>query len=615
MINQIVQMWVLAIFTASVGVFAQNRIPSISSESPAWDRLRQLTGIRNFTVQSLQSTGRDEMMIIPLRIDGRSCKAVLYPFSVRAPSFRVRMVDATGAVQDLPIPPISCFRGRLEGDLEGHIVAGIRGSKIDAVIQISDTPDVQWVICPIEGVEGFVSTDHLIFRSADAPRVSYSCGVSSSAVLTCELPPPPASAEVPMSVRMCEIACDTDVEFYQACGSNPQTVTATIEQIINGVSQMYELDAQVAFEITEIVIRAEEPDSYSSTNASTLLASMQDYWTANYSDIPCDIAHLFTGKQLGSILGLAYLNTLCYSTGYGLSCPFTTGFTLDKRIAVAAHEIAHNFGVIHCDANPDCRVMCSQLGECSGGYNSLGSSDIIFIQSSRNRFCLTDQSVVWHSLIPPLVDDFSYARGWVATPPDPAKWIEVDRAQVMLGRLEINMSKGVDGDLRCGTLRTWPMKIDRPTLVSMRICPNEIISPWSLKIDYLDATYCWKNLDTIVSPNALGQSTSTFTSYQWRIPADGYGDFFALRLSGYGNNPNQIPSDWYVDDISITEIANPADINGDQRVDLVDWALFAAAWLSHEGDTSWNPACNLKQPSDKIIDLYDLNVLVENWLK
>jgi hypothetical protein len=70
-----------------------------------------------------------------------------------------------------------------------------------------------------------------------------------------------------------------------------------------------------------------------------------------------------------------------------------------------------------------------------------------------------------------------------------------------------------------------------------------------------------------------------------------------------------------VDDVSIVELPNPADINGDKKVNLEDWAICAAAWLSNEGDPAWNPACNLKQPPDTAIDLNDLKVWVENWLR
>lgn len=49
-------------------------------------------------------------------------------------------------------------------------------------------------------------------------------------------------------------------------------------------------------------------------------------------------------------------------------------------------------------------------------------------------------------------------------------------------------------------------------------------------------------------------------------------------------------------------------------VDLVDFAIFASAWLTEDGDTEWNPDCDISDPIDGIIDELDLAVLVDNWL-
>ncbi len=56
------------------------------------------------------------------------------------------------------------------------------------------------------------------------------------------------------------------------------------------------------------------------------------------------------------------------------------------------------------------------------------------------------------------------------------------------------------------------------------------------------------------------------------------------------------------------------DFDDDGDVDLTDFSIFAAAWLIEEGESGWNPKCDISQPNDSVIDEYDLVVFCNNWL-
>ncbi|MHC4648075.1 MAG: right-handed parallel beta-helix repeat-containing protein [Planctomycetota bacterium] len=56
------------------------------------------------------------------------------------------------------------------------------------------------------------------------------------------------------------------------------------------------------------------------------------------------------------------------------------------------------------------------------------------------------------------------------------------------------------------------------------------------------------------------------------------------------------------------------DFDGQCDVDFEDFAVFALAWLSGEGEGRYNPNCDISIPSDKFIDWRDLDVVSENWL-
>jgi len=50
-------------------------------------------------------------------------------------------------------------------------------------------------------------------------------------------------------------------------------------------------------------------------------------------------------------------------------------------------------------------------------------------------------------------------------------------------------------------------------------------------------------------------------------------------------------------------------------VDLADLHTFSLAWSSSVGQGSWNPACDIRLPRDNKVDFLDFAVFAANWLK
>lgn len=59
----------------------------------------------------------------------------------------------------------------------------------------------------------------------------------------------------------------------------------------------------------------------------------------------------------------------------------------------------------------------------------------------------------------------------------------------------------------------------------------------------------------------------------------------------------------------------PADLNKDGRVDLDDYAIISAAWLTESGDTDFCDDCDIAKPASGTIDLADLAVFVMQWMR
>jgi hypothetical protein len=64
----------------------------------------------------------------------------------------------------------------------------------------------------------------------------------------------------------------------------------------------------------------------------------------------------------------------------------------------------------------------------------------------------------------------------------------------------------------------------------------------------------------------------------------------------------------------INEFGCPvADFDGDTDVDLIDFSIFASAWLTRPGQPGWNPACDISTPRDYSIDANDLGAFASGW--
>ncbi|MHC4154001.1 MAG: hypothetical protein ACYST6_03605 [Planctomycetota bacterium] len=60
--------------------------------------------------------------------------------------------------------------------------------------------------------------------------------------------------------------------------------------------------------------------------------------------------------------------------------------------------------------------------------------------------------------------------------------------------------------------------------------------------------------------------------------------------------------------------ARPADFEPDTDVDLEDFAVLAAAWKTTPAHPNWNPACDIYDPKDDLIDERDLAIFAGSYL-
>jgi hypothetical protein len=178
-----------------------------------------------------------------------------------------------------------------------------------------------------------------------------------------------------------QIATEADYEFYQNCGSDPQSANESILSALNLAESVYESNFNMNFMITFQNVWTTSSNPYTSTNAETLLNQFRTEWNTNRTGATRNIAHLFTGKSLdGSTTGIAWLGHISDDYSYSLSMDYWAMF------AITAHEIGHNLNASHPPANAsDCQcaisassVMCPYLQNndlwfCPHSINSINN--------------------------------------------------------------------------------------------------------------------------------------------------------------------------------------------------------------------------------------------------
>jgi hypothetical protein len=338
-------------------------------------------------------TGDGFAFTVDLR--GVERRLVLRPYSLRSPDFQLMQRDADGKlVSDGPIPPPCTVRGTIEGMPGSEIAGSLADGQLDALIRLDANPNVLFCIQSAKSIVPDASArTHVIYESTAVLPTEARCGVVASGLGTA--PPGPLDTRQRLespggatqgTARVIEVLFETDYEFWQSNGSSISAVVRDIELVMTSVDVIYRRDVDISIWLWSVVYD-DSPGGYIGTNADLLLAQFRN----NHSfppNPPWDGWHLMSGRTLDdSVVGIAYQPGFC-TTGnpnfaFGLSAAKHIN-SLVARAAVTAHELGHNWSAGHCDGNPGCDLMCSELGGCSGNMTSftLSAPIIAFYRDS-----------------------------------------------------------------------------------------------------------------------------------------------------------------------------------------------------------------------------------------
>lgn len=370
----------------------QPTIPAAALPQHRADALMDALDVGDFSLQQLElpadPTGH---VFTPVQLGDTTYTVALVPHGMTAEGYRLTVDDGTSLRHVAPGAGI-VWRGELL-ELPGSSVAGVLDDgQLDVTIRLGSGLG-QWAVQPAADVlPGSPADEHVVFSLADSLDRGHTCGGAIGDVDARPEPSAPSFAGSADDV-LCEIAIDADFPFYQSNGSSVANTEADILDIMNRVETIYMNEVNIQYLITEIIVRTNSNDPYTTSSPSGLLNQFAAEWNANHTNIQRDIAHLFTGTNLdGSVIGIASLNVIC-APGYGLSqSKFSSNKT--SRAGLTAHELGHNWASPHCDGSTGCAIMCSGLGGCTGNLQVFGPNATNTISNKAtqlyNQGCLDD---------------------------------------------------------------------------------------------------------------------------------------------------------------------------------------------------------------------------------
>lgn len=203
----------------------------------------------------------------------------------------------------------------------------------------------------------------------------------------------PKSLLVPTTCEIIEVATDADYEYFLEHGGNARTrILAEFNNIQGVYETTFDLDVVVVFQN----VWTFSNDPYTSTNFAQINNEIETAWQNSFSNRNFDVIQMFTGKNLGGLLGRANaIGNVCtddYANNYTVDVNLNNSYTV-------AHELGHNLGGTHppageptslCAGNDNQRTVMCQGSNIARIVFSAFSTNQITNYITNNSNCLTD---------------------------------------------------------------------------------------------------------------------------------------------------------------------------------------------------------------------------------
>ncbi len=525
-------------------------------------RIQDALGVADASIQQIDlpfDAGRPFAATVEL--EGELVTLDLAPHSMRSLDFQLLVQVEGGELVEMEAPPVATYRGTVLEMPGSRVSASLHAGRLTAVIFSADDGP-SWVIQPLsEVIPEAGAGAHVVYHTDDAALAEdYFCGADDlleNAGLGAIPDEGAGGGTANTPFRVADVAFDADFQFYQQNGSSVAATLRDIERVMDTVELVYERDTLIAYEVTVIIVRTSSGSNpYTSNDPVTLLNQFRTQWNNKHRDIPRDIAHLMTGRNLsGSVIGIAWLQVICASKstgrGYAVSqSRFTGSHTF--RVALTAHELGHNWAAGHCSGG-GCHIMCAGIGGCGGIGLKFGTTAKRQIVNYKNtRGCLSDLA---DPISLPFFDAFE------TTVLDKTRWtfangIEVNSAALgepsQPNSVELDTpvrAFDYDSDLRSNFILLGGKSV---VVLSYHTEHRGVEAGERLFVEYWNNNLTWVEINRLTSD---GVDQNEFELHSHVLQSDAYHNEFRLRFRTIVDQRND---HWYIDDIEVTD--NPANL-------------------------------------------------------
>ena len=327
----------------------------------------------------------------------------LEPHDMRAPNYRAVETGPGGVRRTLPPQTVHTFKGKLVGreDTQGRF--NLTGGGVEGVVYAPEgwvyveplqnyLPSAPAGALVVYGQEDIKSGEDLQCGESLPQRLQR--GVNRVAVQS--------EATIPTNYKyIVDVATEADYEYVQALGGS-KNANREIEGILNQVDGVYQSELSLQLRIVFQHAWATEENPYAEVEEAhlELWSKFRDYWEATFAaELNYDLAHLWTGKKIDGVIGLAGGDVCANTFGPDRGYAFTVHLTHPPvKYTITAHEIGHNFGAIHPDRVQGCRDTI--MTHSSPGFTFCEfSRQEIATHVARYNSCLAPQPI---TLQPPM---------------------------------------------------------------------------------------------------------------------------------------------------------------------------------------------------------------------
>ena len=341
-----------------------------SPPKTAEDEIIAALGLKSGELINVDQVSKNELAIT---MSGHDYMIDYAVFSNRSENFKLLVQGENGELVEQDAPPANTIRGSLRGVAGSRVVGCVTEAGCCAKIKFPFRED-----CYIEPVSRSLDDPafagvHVVYSKEDVIESGKLCGTvterdeANQEIEQNPVGPRPRSIS---TLRVAEIALDTDFEYFSIFGSTAATLNR-LELVINIVNDQYENQAGIRHTISGVIVRSNANDPYTATGRIDLLFELLEFYTTGPGNgtISGDVLHLFTGRTFEDFSGISFLGVVCDpDSGFGLSSNL---LPLAFSTNLVAHELGHNWNLEHC-ACPN-----NTMNPVITGANEFNNSDTV----------------------------------------------------------------------------------------------------------------------------------------------------------------------------------------------------------------------------------------------